>query len=80
MEFFIIYTDTCQVSTSNDLLHSTVYHSHLLGVASVILALFPGTEDEEEEEKAPGTHCLCMLLITTEFRADCVNMCTYVNL
>ena len=58
MEFFIIYTDTCQVSTSNDLLHSTVYHSHLLGVASLILALFPGVEEEEEEEKVPGTHAL----------------------
>ena len=30
------------------------------------------------EETAPGTHCLCMHLIPTEFRGDCVCMCMYV--
>ena len=29
-------------------------------------------------ERAPGTHCLWMHLIATEFRGDHVRMCTYV--
>ena len=31
-----------------------------------------------EGERVPGTHCLCMCLIATEFRGDRVCMCTYV--
>ena len=29
-------------------------------------------------ERVPGTHCLRMRLIATEFRGDRVDMCTYV--
>ena len=35
---FRFYIDTCQVSTSNNLPHSAVYHSHLLSVASLFSA------------------------------------------
>ena len=38
-----------------------------------VLASFPGTE--EGEEIAPGTHCMRMRLIATEFRGDRVRMC-----
>ena len=37
------------------------------------IASFPGAE--EGEERAPGTHCMRMRLITTEFRGDRVRMC-----
>ena len=40
------------------------------------IASFPGAV--EGEERAPGTHCLCMRLIATEFRGDRVRMCKYV--
>ena len=40
---------------------------------TVGLASFPGTEDGQE--KAPGTHCLCMRLIAMKFRGD---PCLYV--
>ena len=35
-----VFIGTCQVSTSNNLLHSTVYHIHLMGVASLIQCTF----------------------------------------
>ena len=38
-----------------------------------VLASFPGAE--EGEERAPGTHCLRMRLIATEFRGDRVRTC-----
>ena len=37
------------------------------------LASFPGVE--EGEERAPGTHCLWMRLIATEFRGDRIRTC-----
>ena len=37
-QVFRFYLDTCQVSTSNNLPHSAVYHSHLLSVASLFNA------------------------------------------
>ena len=37
------------------------------------LASFPGAK--EGEERAPGTHCLRMRLIATEFRGDRVRTC-----
>ena len=40
------------------------------------LASFPGAEGSGE--RAPGTHCLRMRLIATEFRGDRVRTYTYV--
>ena len=37
------------------------------------LASFPGAE--EGEERAPGTHCLRMRLIATDFRGDRARTC-----
>ena len=42
-------------------------------VSRLILASFPGAE--EGEERASGTHCLCMRLIATEFRGNRVRTC-----
>ena len=41
------------------------------------LASLPGAE--EGEERAPGTHCLCMSLITTEFRGDRARTCKHTQ-
>ena len=41
------------------------------------LASFPGPKGGGE--RAPGTHCLRMRLIATEFRGDSACTCTYVN-
>ena len=45
----------------------------VLGMYGMLAASFPGAE--EGEKRAPGTHCLHMRLITTEFGGDCVHMC-----
>ena len=44
-------------------------------MAFLPLPSFPGAE-----EKVPGTHCLHMRLIATEFRGDRVRTCIYIRI
>ena len=55
------------------LVHTKSRQSCACYIAAMFVALFPGAE--EGEERAPGTHCLRMRLIATEFYGDCVCTC-----
>ena len=51
-------------------------NKHPLKISTYSSSLVP--RRGEGRERVPGTHCLCIRLIATEFRGDRVCMCTYV--